>query len=229
MTVHDVARGLPDIPTLRDLCRSMAMLEAVLNPDGERYYSYSRTWSDTDQIASMRNGSGDELDIVFAPAGAYILAFDHESPMSPYADDLPWPGVVDPVPAPFRAYVDEPAFTDEDMPRVTACLWRETDDEQWRTGDIEYPDNHPDPDGSGWMFRLLTDATPAAFQAFAEDYYETAVDIDVVRHVYAHRPLNRALTLRLNPEASMTTVAKEATKIGYPLDADSDRDRPKGK
>ncbi|MFE5025185.1 hypothetical protein ACFRAO_18040 [Streptomyces sp. NPDC056656] len=43
MTVHDVARGLPDIPTLRDVCRSMAMLEAVLNPDGERYYSYSRT------------------------------------------------------------------------------------------------------------------------------------------------------------------------------------------
>lgn len=43
----------------------------------------------------MSNGSGDEFDIVFSPAGAYIRGFDHESPMSPYVDDEPWPGVVD--------------------------------------------------------------------------------------------------------------------------------------
>ncbi|GGV05405.1 hypothetical protein GCM10010502_70370 [Kitasatospora aureofaciens] len=45
----------------------------------------------------MRNGSGDEYSIVFAPAGVYLRGFDHESPMSPYAEDGVWPGVVDSV------------------------------------------------------------------------------------------------------------------------------------
>lgn len=66
MTADDVAQALPDIPTLRNLCRSMAVLEAVLNPDGERYYTFSPHWSDSEEIASMRNGSGDEFGIVFS-------------------------------------------------------------------------------------------------------------------------------------------------------------------
>lgn len=98
MTVHDVARALPDITTLRNLCRSIAMAEAVLNPDGEREYCFLPSWSETEGLASLRNGSGDELDIVFSPTGAYIRGFDHESPLSPYGHEdvpAPWPGVLD--------------------------------------------------------------------------------------------------------------------------------------
>ncbi|WP_328884814.1 hypothetical protein [Streptomyces sp. NBC_00316] len=39
VTVYDVARQLPTIANLRDLCRSLAMLDAILSPDWEsRYY-----------------------------------------------------------------------------------------------------------------------------------------------------------------------------------------------
>ncbi|MFJ4920874.1 hypothetical protein [Streptomyces sp. NPDC088725] len=135
MTVHDVAGMLPDIPSLRDLCRSIAMAEAVLNPDGERYYAFNANWSETDELASMRDGSGDEFDVVFSPAGAYTRGFDHASPLTPYLQDdvpTPWPGVVDAVPDVFRHLVDEPAFTDEDgTPVVTVCLWRQPGDERW--------------------------------------------------------------------------------------------------
>ncbi|MFF7190660.1 hypothetical protein ACFZAR_36845 [Streptomyces sp. NPDC008222] len=57
----------------------MAMVEAVLNPDDERYYSFSAKWSETEEIESMRNGSGDEFDVVFSEAGVYVRGFDHES------------------------------------------------------------------------------------------------------------------------------------------------------
>lgn len=144
MTVHDVAEVLPDIPVLRDLCRSIAMLEAVLNPDGERYYSFSSTWSETEEVASMRNGSGDEFDVVFSPAGTYIRGFDHESAMSPYVDDEPWPGVVDSVPEVFRRYVEEPAFPDGGVPTVTACLWREVGSEHGQAGEFDFPENSTD-------------------------------------------------------------------------------------
>ncbi|MFI5680052.1 hypothetical protein [Streptomyces cellulosae] len=220
MTVHDVARSLPDIPVLRDLCRSLAMAEMLLNPDGERYYSFSATWSQTEEIASMRNGSGDEFDVVFSRAGAYGRGFDHESPMSPYANDGPWPGVVDSVPRVFRKYVVEPAFTDEGIPSVTACLWREAGSDRWQAGEIDFPDGYADPDGADWLFQLLTTPTPEAFKEFAEDYYETTVDLDAVRRVYSLRPLDRQTVRALNGTVSLKAVVDAAAAIGYPTDAD---------
>lgn len=128
MNAHDVARLLPDIDGLRDLCRSLAVLDAILSPEWEyRYHSFNGDWSREEEVASMRNGSGDEYSIVFSPAGAYVRGFAHESVMSPYAneDHEPWPGVLDSVPEVFRAGVREPAFCDEDgVPAVTVCLWR---------------------------------------------------------------------------------------------------------
>ncbi|HST83096.1 MAG TPA: hypothetical protein VLL08_15280, partial [Kineosporiaceae bacterium] len=35
VTVHDVARALPDIATLRDRCRALAMLERILTSRGQ--------------------------------------------------------------------------------------------------------------------------------------------------------------------------------------------------
>ncbi|GGK93763.1 hypothetical protein Ppa06_61930 [Planomonospora parontospora subsp. parontospora] len=78
MTAHDVARLLPDVPVLRDLCRSMAVLEAILSPDWEsRYHSLDAAWSPGEEMASMCNGSGEEYSIVFSAAGAYVRGFAH--------------------------------------------------------------------------------------------------------------------------------------------------------
>ncbi|MEU6273587.1 hypothetical protein ABZ871_14440 [Streptomyces populi] len=224
MTVHDIADALPGIDALKDLCRSMAMAEAILNPDGECIHSYDAQWSETEQAASMRNGSGDEYDIVFSPAGAYIRGFDHESPLSPYhREDVPkpWPGMLDSVPEVFHPYVEEPAFTDENgCPVVTVCLWRETDAPSWETGRITFPEDHPDPDGSTWLFEPLLAPTPEAFQAFAEDYYEMPTDIEALRRIYALRPLERRDIVALNPSADAERVIAEARAAGYPLAAD---------
>ncbi|MFF8841416.1 hypothetical protein ACF08N_01610 [Streptomyces sp. NPDC015127] len=217
MTVHDVAAALPDIATLRRLCRAVAVAEAVLNPGDYRTYTFDADWSETEEVFSMRNGGGDEFDVVFSPAGAYIRGFDHESPMSPYDDDLPWPGVVDSVPEVFRSCVEEPAFSDGDMPLVTACLWREAGDDRWRTGRIEFPEGAADPDGSGYLFELLVDPTPEAFQSFAEDYYERPVDIKAVHHIYEGRPLTEDVVARLNPRASFADIVAEAAGTGYPV------------
>ncbi|WP_328555325.1 hypothetical protein [Streptomyces sp. NBC_00358] len=230
MTARDIVGSLPGIDSLRDLCRSMAMAEAILNPDGDCVHSYSARWSETEEAASMRNGSGDEYDIVFAPDGAYIRGFDHESPLSPYRHEdvpQPWPGVLDAVPETFRRHVDEPAFTDENgCPVVTACLWREADAPSWESGRITFPEGHPDPDGSDYLFELLLDPTPEAFQAFAEDYYEVSVDIEALRHIYALRPLGLSLIGELNPEASVPEVVAAARAMGYPLADDLQSDAP---
>ncbi|MET8756150.1 hypothetical protein ABZW32_39580 [Streptomyces sp. NPDC004667] len=219
MTVYDVARQLPAIADLRDLCRSLAMLDAILSPDWEgRYYSFNAGWADGEEMASMRNGSGDEYSIVFSAAGAYVRGFDHESPMSPFGNDgEPWPGVIDEVPELFSAFVEEPAFTDEEgVPVVTACLWRGTADERWHHGTIDFPEGAVDPDGATSLFSLLVDRSPEAFQRFAEDYYEVSVDLGAVSQVRALWPLNQELVSLLNPEVNLADLAQDIAEIGYP-------------
>ncbi|QMU73122.1 hypothetical protein [Streptacidiphilus sp. P02-A3a] len=222
MTVYDVARRLPAVDDLRDLCRSLAMLDAILSPDWEgRYYSFNASWADGEEMASMRNGSGDEYSIVFSAPGVYVRGFGHESPMSPYGNDgEPWPGVIDEVPDLFKSFVEEPAFTDENgMPVVTACLWRGATDDRWNHGTIDFPKGAVDPDGSTSLFELLVEQTPKAFQRFAEDYYEVSVDLAAVSQVYALRPLSNELVSSLNPEVCLADLAQDIAEIGYPQPA----------
>ncbi|MFE6459625.1 hypothetical protein [Streptomyces cinereoruber] len=219
MTVHDVARRLPSPAGLRNLCRSLAMLDAILSPDWEgRYHSYDAGWAEDEETASMRDGSGDEYSVVFSPAGAYVRGFAHEAPMSPYADDgEPWPGVLDDVPEAFRRFVEEPAFTDEDgVPVVTVCLWRGPADDRWHHGAIDFPAGRADPDGAATLFPLLVDPTPEAYRRFAEDHYEVPVDLEAVRRVYALEPLSQELVSSLNPEVALADLAGDVAEIGYP-------------
>jgi hypothetical protein len=66
-------RRLPDIPVVRDRSRSLAMLDAILSPQWEyRYYSFNGSWGPAQELASMRNGSGDDYAVVFSPAGAWV-------------------------------------------------------------------------------------------------------------------------------------------------------------
>lgn len=197
------------------------MAEAILGPEWvDRYYSYDSRWGPDEELASMRDGSGDEYSIVFTTAGVYIRGFAHESPMSPaHLDGQNWPGVLDGVPEVFAHCVTEPAFSDErDRRLVTACLWRQTSDDRWHTGDIEFPAGYPDPDGSTELFGLLVDRSPEAYQRFATDYYEVPVAIAPIRHLYALRPLTDEVVSTLNPALTRADLADDIAEIGYPAD-----------
>lgn len=219
MTVADVARRLPGIDELREHCRALATVEAVLSPEWEyRSYSFNSSWAPGEQMASMRDGSGNEWSAVFSTDGVYVRGFDHESPMSPYANDIPWPGVLDSVPAVFQPVVTEPAFCDEDgMPVVTCCLWREGADTQWRHGAVEFPERSTDPDGADDLFALLTDRSPDAYVCFAEDYYEFDVDPAAVKAIFQLQPLTAELVAALNPDVTLADLAQDLAAIGYPL------------
>ncbi|GAA1398919.1 hypothetical protein GCM10009639_37980 [Kitasatospora putterlickiae] len=175
MSVHDVARRLPAVPALRDLCRAMAAVEAVLAPgDPYRRHGFGALGTPGREVAGMDNGAGDSYTIVFSAAGAIALGFDHESPLSPYAGDgTVWPGVLDTVPEAFRPFVDDDG---PDAPEVTVCLWRQAGDDRWHRGDVRFgPTDGADPDGANHLFSLLVDGRPEGFRDWAEEYYEQPV------------------------------------------------------
>ncbi|MET9397863.1 hypothetical protein [Kitasatospora sp. NPDC002965] len=203
--MHDLLLRLPDIPALRDRCRALAMLDAVLSPDwGDRYYSFDAHWGKGEEMASMRNGQGDDWFMVFSAAGVYARGLDHEAPNAPH--------LLAEVPESFRSYVDEPAFADsEGRPDLTVCFWRESGDTRWQAPQTA-------PTGGVELFGLLADGTATAYRAWAEDYYEPEhePDLAAVEHVLALRPLTGAVVSALNPETDLGDIADDIVGIGYP-------------
>ncbi len=195
--VYDLAAGLPPIEVLRQRVRALAVLDRILGGDFP-YYAYTG-WGQ-DEAGLMSDGSGNEWAIVFTTDGVFIRVFDHESPMSPYrdADHELWPGLLDGLPAVFGTQLEEPAFADEEGGFLaTAVLWRLGTDDRWHAGTgIDFPG----PDGSELLAILLDDIADR-YVAFAEDYYETAVDRAAVAHVVAHRPLTEAVVRYLDARA----------------------------
>ena len=211
MSVHDVVRRMPDIGTVLRVSRALAVLDLVLSDDGDSYFAFDARWSDTEEAALMRDGSGNEYSIVFSGDGAFAYGFDHESPMSPYANDLrTWPGLLDGVPEIFHAARDEKAFNDQ-VPRATVCFWRTTGDTAWRCGPVE-----ADNDGADRLFELVADGRPEAYLTFAEDYYEVALELEPIRHVYALMPLTEYVVTSLNPHRRLSDLAEGIAEIGYP-------------
>jgi hypothetical protein len=189
------------------------MLDAIISRNWDyRYYSFNAHWSEGERMGSMRNGQGDDFFALFNAAGCFLKGFGHESPMSPWSrrPKSIWPGILDSVPAEFATCLEEPAFNMED---TTFCIWRRYSDKSWRCGVIDFPEG-PDPDGSHYLLSRL-DGEPESYQAWAEDYYERAVDLAAVRQVYAHKPLNEKLVRQLNPEVSLKELAEDSKEIGY--------------
>ncbi len=204
---------LPDIDRLKLLAQSLAMLDAILEPEWDfRYYSFDTHWATGESLASMRNGSGDAYSFLFCSAGAILKGFAHESAMSPYRKKPPrvWPGVLDNVPEVFSAFISEPAFTTND---TTFCIWRTQSDISWQHGRIQWPEAQ-DPDGSVSLLALL-DGNPITYQEWAEDYYERSVDLSAVTHIYEHRPLSQKIIKSLNNSLSLSNIDDDVKQIGY--------------
>ncbi|MFC5814435.1 hypothetical protein [Nonomuraea harbinensis] len=224
MSVHEVVRELPGIAMVRDRSRALAMLDAIMSPEWEsRFYSFNCRWSPSEEMASMRDGCGNEYSIIFSSAGAFARGFDHESPMSPYRTDppAPWPGLFETVPEVFRALITEPAFSDEiGTPMATVCFWRERGDVEWKSGAIQSLPTGINDDGSAeLLFDVLLDGRPEAYQQFAQEHYEVAVDLEAVRWVYALRPLTRSVVSALSPEVDLAGLEEGRVEIGYPFRA----------
>jgi hypothetical protein len=209
---------LSDIASLKDLSQSLALLDAILSPQWDlRYYSFNSRWNEGEEMASMRDGCGDEYYMLFTSAGAILKGFAHESSMTPYRVNPPqiWPGVLDNVPEEFASFLSEPAFALED---TTFCIWRRHTDDQWQHGPITFPEEE-DPDGSAGLLALF-DGDPRNYMAWAEEYFEDEngmreVDLAAIRHIYQHRPITEKIVKTLNPALSLPALQEDLAEIGY--------------
>lgn len=215
---------LPDITKLKEVCQSIALFDAIIEPEWEfRYYSYNSVWGVDEHMASMRNGCGDSYFIFFNPQGAIIKGYVQASLMGQYAvkHDHPWPGVLDYVPEEFKDFLSEPAFL---INEASFCIWRKSTDDLWNIGKIDflkkdidnliYPVND-DPDGSSKLFFII-DGRPQTYQKWAERYYQVEVKLSIVESIYRHDPISTRLVTALNPSVQLEDLKDDIAEIGYP-------------
>ena len=197
---------LPPIPETRRVAQSLAMLDAILCPEWEyRYYSFNCRWAAGEEMASMRNGSGDDWFLLLDANGAALKGFAHELA----GDDHFAQEIQRQVPREFASFLSEPAFS---MQHATFCYWRRASDGTWtkvRGASAE--------DGSEGLLSPLI-LGPSGYSAWAQDYFEVPVSIGAVSDVFAHRPLTEEIVSKLNREIDLPFAYEQAHEIGYPHD-----------
>jgi hypothetical protein len=189
---YDLPR-LPPLAHFERICKGLAVLDAILSPDGEsRYYSFDAAWSAGARMASMRDGSGDAYFVVFTGGLAFLKGFAHEYPRADPAT------IFHGLPSPLVPQLTEAAFSIAD---VTYGGWF---------------------DDGGWTIRgddhgqlAVPSGQVELYCAFAADYYERELQLGPVAAILAGAPLDAALLQRIAPERALVDLAADLAEIGY--------------
>jgi hypothetical protein len=193
---------LPEPAELERICKAIAALDAIISLELDyRYFSYDAAWAPGERMASMRNGSGDDYFIAFAPAGVFVRSFWHEYPQEDR--DAIYRGL----PETLRRQLHEPAF--EPVGDKTLVTWG-----GWHAGD-------------GWTlrgnakpleeFREILAGDAQAYRTHAADYFELDVPLTAIDHMLAGKPIDEALVQKILPDRALAEVADELRAIGYAI------------
>jgi hypothetical protein len=205
---------------LRGTVRGLAIMAALFDRSRDcRFRPDPPTGCD---VGTWGDPAGNHCHFLFPPAGAVVLGFDHESPMSPHAfasgpDDFrPWPGVYDELPERFAELVRKNPFGESfDPAEVTFCLWNRSDGLDWKKGSIQYPGRVTgDPDGSGYIlgrFRGYFDH----FDNEMNELYGRSFDADTLFQVFSDEPLSPDDLRRLKPDLDAAAARELLREIGW--------------
>jgi hypothetical protein len=208
---------LPSVSDLIKRTKALAALDLIMSPEWDmRYYSFNTNWSPQEQMASMRNGSGDEWWIVFHDSGWVALkGLDHESPAWSKGRAKLSKALQDAIPHELQSFANEPAFCWDATSFAYFCVppneWKRAND-LTQYANIGYT-------GEEWTLALLSQG-PAAYVEFAEEYYEKSIPLSSVSMVYSLSTIGEHLVNSLNPEVSLSQISPELlNEIGYPRTA----------
>ena len=199
-------KRLAEPDALKKNLMHLATLDVILcEEDWFRTYQFDPQWGDDVSLATINNGAGDNLVVLFALEGVILKGFDHESVLSPHAREEyeVFPGIYDTTPASLLAYLEDEAFERED---VTFCIWRKTRDKEWKMGDVQIPIGAED--GSDFLLRAIL-TTPEAYVEWAENYYDKVLPIEIVQQVYDGAAITEDIIQSLNPERDVQDALRE--------------------
>ncbi len=201
------ALNLPERQKLQTICKAISVLDAIFSQEWEyRYYSYNNKWAENEEFFEMRNGSGDQMLILFRKEGCVINGFAHEyqqQEKQKLTKDLP---------SMFNEFIfGEPVKTIG----TTFCIWT-TEDKIWQAGQIENFD-----DNSEEMLTIF-DGNPQTYIDWATEYFdknlvESGIPLEIVTEIYNGAMLTKNMVLTIVDElADWKQLEEDLKEIGYP-------------
>ena len=199
--------ALPSLPELIQRTKALAALDLILSPEWDyRYYSFNAQWAPHEQMASMRDGCGDEWWLVFHGTDwAALKGLGHESAAwSQHREQLS-NALRSVIPAELQGFADEPAFRWE---ATSFACFRPTGTETWcRANDLTEFAAEVKTGEQELLCHLVGPAED--YVSFALDYYEMSVPLEAVASVFALQPVTPTLVKSLNPETDMEDISDE--------------------
>ncbi|RRJ90069.1 hypothetical protein EG240_09980 [Paenimyroides tangerinum] len=200
--------NIPNQNKLQTICKAISVLDAILSQEWPfRYYSYNKNWSDSEEFFEMRNGSGDQMLILFNQNGCVINGFAHEYP---YREKEK---LTKNVPVIFDEFIyGEPV----NSIGTTFCIWISKDDDKWKIGQVE------DFDDNSQEMLAVFDGEPQTYIDWATEYFdecfiETGIPLETVNDIYNGKTLTKKMVLTIVDELEdWEQLENDLNEIGYP-------------
>lgn len=188
---------LPNITVLKKQLQGLALVDAAIMHDWEyRYFSYNCNWDGEhkEMMASMRDGHGSELFILFTSYGVVgKVLCDH--PVDNTHD------AVTSIPDCFSNFTNEPAFR---IDNASYFFWHEVDSNSWQSS--------PDQRNDYPLLKFLSEGI-SHYHSFAEAYYERSIDIGVLKEVFLTRVISEEQLAILNPDVTLDDLRSDLEEI----------------
>ena len=208
-------KNLPTIDIIKKRLISMSALDIIFSEEEWlRVYKWNCEWNGNNSLAIVDNGAGDTMHIIFSSEGCIIKGFDHESELSPHAQEEfeVWKGIYENVPKVLLDFLDDEAIEKDD---VTFCIWQEKNQNQWQKGKVEIPEGCDD--GSDYMISRIYSLED--YIDWAKNYWglEDRLSVKEVEQIFNHQPITEELIKKLNPDRNIKLVMNELSEIDYPI------------
>jgi hypothetical protein len=181
---------LPKKDKLQRICKAISVLDAILCQEwSDRYYSYNSKWADQEEFFSMKNGSGDEVLVLFKKDGCVINGFAYEF-QQPNKEEI-----TKNLPTIFDDFIyGEPIKSIG----TTFCLWT-TNSINWEIGHIKNHENNSE------EMLYIFDGNPQTYINWATDYFESyyidsGISLDTVIKIYNGEELTKEMVLTIVEE-----------------------------
>ena len=183
------------------ISQKIALLDAILSPEWEyRYYSFNNKWSQEQQMASMRDGSGIEYFILFENENCGIKYFnktiDNTCKEFYLKNNKSNNKFV-------RDFLNEPAFSIEST--TYFAFWDELSTGWTEIGRID-----------GKEFLIFTDPIEEYIK-YAEECFERKIRKNVVSKLFSDH-LSKDDVLLLNNEINLVNLQNDLEEIGLRLE-----------
>lgn len=181
---------------LRNKLKHLALLDAIIEPEWEyRYYSYNSNWSDSEEMASLRDSCGGEW---FFLLEGNNISFKCTSPVDGLVEDFDT--LKQSVPERFSPFLNEAAFSMDQG----SCIWFIENNEWVKLGnDIS---DLPNP-------ITIQEMSAADYCQYVEDIFEQEIDQEIVQAVFDGK-FTIDMAQIINPSIDIDALKADLLEVG---------------